>query len=314
MTARHHHYLSQCYLKGFTNGGSKKSKLTVFDLQGKKHFETIPRNVGGLRDFNRIDAEGVDQNILEKSLAEFEGAAAASLHKLGEGAKFEGEERILILNLVALLAVRSPEIREHWRQIYARTAEIMMDLTLVTKERWESQIRQMKKSGVEVNESVTYEEAKKFHESKAYTIEVARERHIRMEFVGLDAIIPLLDGRNWLIIKTTNETGPLITTDHPVILTWNEPDKIPPIYRRSPGYGMKDTQVYFALSKNTALIGEFGGHEGVVEGTRELIAALNSKMLLFAYKQIYSPKLSFYFRGRDGEILEGKQLLKHIAA
>jgi hypothetical protein len=77
---------------------------------------------------------------------------------------------------------------------------------------------------------------------------------------------------------------------------------------------MKDTQVYFALSKNTALIGEFGGHEGVVEGTRELIAALNSKMLLFAYKQIYSPKLSFYFRGRDGEILEGKQLLKHIAA
>ena len=54
MTARHHHYLSQCYLKGFTKGGSKKSKLKVFDLRNKKIFETIPRNVGGIRSIVRV--------------------------------------------------------------------------------------------------------------------------------------------------------------------------------------------------------------------------------------------------------------------
>jgi len=135
MTARHHHYLSQCYLKGFTKGGGKKSKLAVIDLREKKHFETIPRNVGGIRDFNRIDVEGVDQNLLESSLAEFEGMAAAALRRLDKGEKFDGDVKGLILNLIAMLAIRSPEMREHWRGFMAQIAERTMDLTLATKER-----------------------------------------------------------------------------------------------------------------------------------------------------------------------------------
>jgi len=96
MTARHHHYLSQCYLKGFTKGGSKKSKLIVIDLKRKKYFETIPRNVGGIRDSNRIDIERIDQNILEKSIAEFESAAAASLRRgLIKGRNLKEKQEIL---------------------------------------------------------------------------------------------------------------------------------------------------------------------------------------------------------------------------
>lgn len=314
MTARHHHYLSQCYLKGFTRGGGKKSKLSVIDLREKKHFETIPRNVGGIRDFNRIDIDGVDQNRIEKSLAQFEGEAATALRRLEAGDKFEGETKELILNLIALLAIRSPEMREHWRGFYAQIAERTMDLTLATKERWDSQLKQMKEKGEDVNENVTYEDLKKFHESKAYDIEVARERHIRMEFKMIETILPLLDARKWTLVRSTEETGPFITTDNPVNLTWKEPDKIPPFYRKSPGYGMKDTQVYFPVSKNIALVGEFDGHEGEIVGTKELIEALNSKMLIFVYKQIYAPKMAFTFRGADGSSMDGRQLLKHARA
>ena len=314
MTARHHHYLPQCYLKGFTKRGGKKSKLTVIDLRQKKHFETTPRNVGGIRDFNRISIEGVDQNILEKSLAKFESAVATALRKLEGGAAFEGKIRDLILNLVAMLAIRSPKMREHWRKFQTKIVERMMALTLATKERWESQIRQIKESGQDVNDNITYEEVKKFYESKTYRIEVAREFHIQLEFVGIEAILPFLYRRNWLLLKATNESGPFITTDNPVNLTWKEPDKIPPFYRNSPGYGMRDTQVYFPVSKKLALIGEFDGPEGVIESTRELVAVLNSKMLLFTYKQIYAPNLLFYFRGADGEVLDGRKLLRYICA
>lgn len=312
MTARHHHYLSQCYLKGFTKGGAKKSKLAVIDFKEKKRFETIPRNVGGVRDFNRIDVEGVDQNELEKLLSQFEGEAARALRNLEKTLQFDGETRTVLINLIALLAVRSPEMREHWRKSRAEIAERIMDLSLATKERWESQIRQMKESGKEVNEEITYEDVKRFHESKEYDITVAREHHIHMEFVGIDAILPYLDGRNWLLIKATDESGPFITTDNPVNLTWKEPDKIPPFYRNSPGYGMKSTQVYFPVSRNLALIGEFDGPEGTINGDKELLSALNSKMLMFTYKQVYCPKIGFYFRGADGEILEGIQVLKHV--
>lgn len=314
MTARHHHYLSQCYLKGFTNGGSKKSKLTVIDLPQKKHFETIPRNVGGLRDFNRIEIPGVDQNALEHDLAKFEGSAVTALRKIEKGAKLEGEVRNLILNLIALFAIRSPERREHWRQVQAQLVERIMDLTLDKKERWESQMRKMKEAGEEVNESVTYEDVKRFHESKAYTIEVAREHHIRMEFVGIEAILPLLDGRKWLIVRSSEETGPFITSDHPVNLTWKEPEKIPPYYRNSPGFGLKSTQVYFPLSRHAALIGEFDGPEGDIIATRELVAALNSKILWYAYKQLYAPKLNFLFIDKGGGLLDGRHFLKHIGA
>ncbi|RLA95610.1 MAG: hypothetical protein DRG83_18415, partial [Deltaproteobacteria bacterium] len=105
-----------------------------------------------------------------------------------------------------------------------------------------------------------------------------------------------------------------ITTDNPVNLSWKEPDKIPPFYRTSPGYGLKGTQVYFPVSKKVALVGEFDGPEGIVDGSRELVALLNSRMLLFTYKQIYSPTLNFYFMGKDGIILDGRSLLKYVGA
>lgn len=314
MSARHHHYLSQYYLKGFTRGSSKKSKITVIDLKEKKRFETIPRNVGGIRDFNRIEVEGIDPNIIEISLSKFEGEAASALKNIEDDLSFEGETRELILNLIAILAIRSPEMREHWRKFQAQIAEQIMDLSLATKERWESQIRQMKESGKVVSENITYEKIKEFYESKKYSIEVAREHHIHMEFVGVEAILPYLDSRNWLLIRSTDETGPFITTDNPVNLTWKEPEKVPQFYRNSPGYGMMNTQVYFPISKNLALVGEFNGHTGVIDATRELVAMLNSKLLMFTYKQLYAPKIGFFFLGASGEILEGTHILKHIGA
>jgi len=267
--------------------------------------------VGGIRDFNRIDIEGIDQNILEKSLAAFESVAAASLRKLDQGEKFEGETRNIILNLMAMFAIRSPEMREHWRKFHEQVAERLMDLILATKERWESQVRQLKESGVSINDDISYEEIKRFHDSKAYRIEVAREYHIWLEFIGIEAILPYLDSRNWLLVRSTSNSGPFITTDNPVNLSWKEPNKIPPFYRASPGYGLKGTQVYFPVSKKVALVGEFDGLEGNVDGSRERVAALSLKMLLSTYRQIYSPTLNFYFIGKDGVILNGRRLFKY---
>ncbi len=314
MRSRHHHYLPQCYLKGFTRGGGRNSKLTVIDLGRNKRFETIPRNVGGMRDFNRLDIDGLDRNILEKTLAAFESIAALALRKLDQGEVFEGEVRYIILDLIAMLAIRSPEMREHCRRFCEQVVERIMGLVLSSKEMWDLQVRQLKESGVNISDDITYEDIKKFYESKAYRIEVSRERHIRREFRGIKAILPYLDARSWVLIRTTNDSGPFLTTDNPVDLSWKKPNKIPLPYRESPGYGLKGTQVYFPVSKKAALVGEFDGPEAVVYGSRELVAKLNSKMLSAAHSQIYSPTLNFYFIGKDGKLLSGKTLLKHISA
>jgi hypothetical protein len=314
MTARHHHYLSQCYLKGFTKGKTKKSKLTVVDFKERKCFETIPRNVGGIRDFNRIEIEGVDINAIESSLSEFEGNVASALKKLDETLDFSGETKDLILNLVALLGVRSPERREYIRRQEAEVIKRMMSLSLQSKERYEAQEAKKKEKNPEYESNVTYEEFKDFFKSKKYKIELTNAHHIRNESVMVEAILPCLYGRNWFLIQSTKETGPFITTDTPVSLTWNEPEKIPPFYRTSPGFGMIDTLLYFPVSKDLAIVGEFNKVDKTIVGNRELVALLNTKMLFNYFKQIYAPIIGFNFLSKNGDILGGNRILFEINA
>ena len=135
-----------------------------------------------------------------------------------------------------------------------------------------------------------------------------------MEMVQVDAILPYLDGRNWVLVESSSETGPFITCDNPVSLSWTEPEKVPPIYRKSPGFGLKGTQVYFPVSQDLVLMGEFDKEDGVVQGSEELVALCNSIMLHNFYNQIYAPKPGFRFDGKGGEIMEGNRILRELNA
>jgi hypothetical protein len=61
-------------------------------------------------------------------------------------------------------------------------------------------------------------------------------------------------------------------------------------------------------------LGEFDGREGVINAKREVVALLNSKIITFAYKQVYAPKIDFYFMGSGGELLDGNRILREINA
>lgn len=312
MTARHHHYLSQFYLKGFTKGGTKKSKLSVLDMKLKKKFVTSPRNVGGIRDFNRIEVEGHDPNAVESSLGDFEGKVATAIKNVSESYKFVGEDKDYILNFIALLSSRSPQKREHWRKFNADIAEKMLSMLLKSKETWESQIKQMEEDGYKLPQNVTYESVKDFYKSKKYKIDVPTERQLEMEMISLEAVLPFLYGRNWQLIITTKDIGYFITSDKPVNLMWKNPnDNANPTWY-SPGFGFQDTQVYFPLSKEIALLGEFEGKEGTYEGNTNAVSVLNSKKIIFTYKQIYAPDDNFYFLGKNFKMLDGSKLISHF--
>ena len=61
--ARNHHWVPQCYLKGFAKSRSKNAQLHVADFEANRQFMTIPRNVAAAGDFNRIDIDGVNPNL-----------------------------------------------------------------------------------------------------------------------------------------------------------------------------------------------------------------------------------------------------------
>ncbi|WP_265923371.1 DUF4238 domain-containing protein [Cupriavidus nantongensis] len=56
--ARNHHYVPQCYLKGFARNRSKNAQLFVVDTKTKRAFVTTPRNLAAQRDFNRVEIPG----------------------------------------------------------------------------------------------------------------------------------------------------------------------------------------------------------------------------------------------------------------
>lgn len=93
--ARHHHYIPQCYLRNFAVGSGKRCRLTVCNLNSKQYFETNPRNVAGVRDFMRVDVEGVKPDALEGMLSEFEGKAATSIRNIIATQKLEGDDTAL---------------------------------------------------------------------------------------------------------------------------------------------------------------------------------------------------------------------------
>lgn len=306
-TSRHHHYLSQCYLKGLTQGSAKNSKLTVLDLKSKKKFETTPRNVGGMRDFNRVEIDGVDPEIVEKTQSAFEGKAATALKKLEETSDFSGETKDVILELIGMLAIKSPEVREHFSKPQVQIAKHIMSMTFESKERWESQVAQIKReTGEDISIGKTFEEMKGLFERGAFEISVSKEHQIHMELLGMQRITELLHLRNWIILKTGDGSGEFITTDNPVSLTWHNPASAP---FGSPGFGLPETMVYFPVSKNLALVGEFDREDGVKAANKQLVAILNSKIIANSYQRILASKSNFNYIAKGGAMQLGNTLL-----
>jgi hypothetical protein len=65
---RKHHYVSKCYLKGFSVSHKKVPQICVFDRIERWLFRTGIDNVAAERDFNRFEAEGQDPNALERAM------------------------------------------------------------------------------------------------------------------------------------------------------------------------------------------------------------------------------------------------------
>ncbi|HBP5689810.1 TPA: DUF4238 domain-containing protein [Pseudomonas aeruginosa] len=305
--SRHHHYLSQCYLRGFTQGSAKNSKLTVLDLKSNTKFETIPRNVGGMRDFNRVEIAGVDPEIVEKTQADFEGEVATALKKLEASSDFSGETKNVILELIGMLAIKSPEMRKHLAEPQVKIAQLMMAMNLESKERWESQVAKFKGGTGEDNSGgATFEDVKSAFERGAFEVSVSKEHQIHMELVGMREITKLLHQRNWVLLRADDDAGEFVTTDNPVSLTFNKPVSSAFI---SPGFGLPDTMVYFPVSKNLALVGEFSGQVGVRAANKYLVVMLNSKMIANGYQRVMASKCNFNYIAKGGLMQQGNTLL-----
>jgi len=117
--ARKHHWIPQVYLKGFTKDRNKGSQLYVVDCVAQKSFRVPPAKIEAQRDFNRRELEGHAPNAVESAYSVFETQLNDALDRIESSKKFDNaNDRILIFNLIALLAVRNPRMRESMRRAH----------------------------------------------------------------------------------------------------------------------------------------------------------------------------------------------------
>jgi hypothetical protein len=294
--SRHHHYIPQSYLRGFARSQSKKNwQIHVTDLREERTYPTNVRNVCGVRDFLRIQTPGHKPDQIEKEMSAFEAKFIEALRHVVSEKQFEGDSANQTLNLMALLAVRSPQMRENMRDFQERVAKSMLSVSLSSKDRWDAQAKQAQASGALKPSDTTYEEVKAFHESGQYVVEVPTESHMQTEFQLMDTVLPLLGRRRWTMYLADERSGEFITTDRPVTLTFVDPAKVPPFFRRSPGFGLPETEVFFPLTKDAILVGRWdqGGTSEIVD--QAFIAAVNTHVATHSFGRVFSAKKDILF-------------------
>ena len=292
--ARHHHHVPQFYLRGFANGIKRQARVHVIDVRSRRSFTTVVRNIGGRRDFNRVELEHHDPNVLEREVGKLEHEAADVIRQTDAAqTPPEGKQRETLLKFIALLAARNPRLRDNLSEFLEDIVKRVGQLTVSTPERWKSTVEGMKRAGHDVDESIPYEQVRSFARRGQYHVEVNQTYLIGLEAGGVDAVFNALAPRNWLLAVAPDGSD-FITTDHPVVLRWTD-EKLTTM---SPGFGMRSTVVLFPISRRLLWMGQFEGTDLSLSVTRDFVARANSILINSAERQVYSFDESFpYFNG-----------------
>lgn len=317
MSARQHHHVSQCYLKGFS-ADRNKPRLFVIDLKERRVFPpTNPKNVAVERDFHAVDVEGLPPDAFETYLAEFETELDGALKRIVAARSIRNEnDRATLFKYMALLAAKNPQLRENFRVAHQHMVKIVMDLATATPEKWASHMARAKRDGfLPADAPDDYEKMREFLqalERGEYRIDTLPQMHVPMEVQAANKVLPLIFARKWMLFKAPANTTGFITSDHPMCLRWDNPaerGRMPP-----PGLRHTHTQLIFPISKELAAIGGFEIEEMEAEAIENLVAQINGSIILHAGRQIYARAGDFrYMLKHSKRIMRGTELLGDLA-
>jgi hypothetical protein len=311
MVAKRHHFVPKCYLESFSmkTAKKKKSNLYAFDAIERKVFRPAPDNVALQTDFNTIDLEGHKPDAFENAMAGVESDIGPALIRIVAAKSLKNEEdRTLLLNLIGLLHIRNPRLRERFRGFRERLAKRVLDVALSSPQMWDSQVKKAKEAGfMPADADTDYDKLKTGYNPDYYKIEVPNVENIRTEMETFDHILPLLFERKWVLAKAPEGSAGFITSDHPVCLMWSEPN--PARANRGPGLKHKGTEILFPISPSLAVIGAYELENAEADLTEEEVAASNGTIAVFAQRQVYAPTMNFQYQIDQSQPPKGAALL-----
>lgn len=304
---RDYHTVPHFYLAGFTPSERKKDRLWETEFEKRTQKQKLPAEASVVRDFYRVEVDGLDPNEVERLLKTVEDEASRIIKTTNGTRKLPaGEDLGLLIDFMALMAVRIPGYAEILKGMWTWAHESLTEYRLTSEDSWRNAVFAAKAGGadlpIEVDETSikeSYAALKKMYEEKTYSLEWRTGWHLDHMMSSWKQIANLLEQRKWLLVVSDKKIGEFICTDRPVALMFTD-DEVPA--RMSPGFGLPNTRVFFPLNRRMVLIGQYDfAYNGTERATPELVAVANSVQLNYQRKFVYSSRKDFVLLDHTGK-------------
>jgi hypothetical protein len=249
-----HHYISKCYLKGFTDGGENSSAFWCVPINNDPPFPTSPNDSCAMRDYYTV--QHTNSLIVEDFYAKkVEPKIGKIIRHIEEHLSLppKDEMRHLIL-LLATLYLRVPSFRESLEMPMRRTKEIVDSVS--------SDI------GISNRDEFDYNQTD----------------IIMSELKLLDTVQEYLANKFYQLHVIDDVDVNVVTSDRPFILSHPNGGKLAYF-----GLNTPNVEICVPITKKTILIARNEKmDEGTYEASRELIGLTNTKLTLSANRFFYS--------------------------
>jgi hypothetical protein len=287
--ARRHHYVPQGYLARFTDTETKDGQFLVLDVTSGTRFRTSPKNVAVETDFNRIDIDNYAPDYVENELAKIEGSAIRAIGRVANLQDFPSDEDYsAILHLICLLSVRNPKHRESFNLARETTIRRWSELLVSDEKIWSNHIEKAKANGIDIPESVSFEDFRTFVENDEYDIQFHQQGNLAVEMTAWEKILYLLHERTWSLIVAPEDGPEFICSDHPAALAYKNGANAPV------GLATRGTELFFPLTRR---LGFYGVYEDalkeVVHAKLGNVATMNQRVAFSAKNHVFSARNAF---------------------
>lgn len=279
---------------------NNNGKIYVIDMISGKQWQSNPESIAFQNDLYNIEKKHFKDDSLERAFSdEYESVVSPIIGEMATNKKLPtGDKFYKLINFIALMHCRVPSMIEHSVKPIKHAIKQTLKNTFVHKSYLEVVLNDLKLMGYDINNSEDYDKLKEFAFSDRYTIEINQNYKMKLLLGKMKLIIPLLHMREWSLVFTDDSYGGFICTDNPVALVSLE--RLPQII--SPGFGMKNTEITMPLTKNMAIVGRFKRYNQIVYASKNTLAAINSRSLMYSERFVFSAYEDFIFITKNGYI------------
>lgn len=281
-----HHYVPAFLLQNFTPTGRRDDFLCVYDKQGDKWWDGRPDEVGFEHNYNRVDLPEGNPNAVESYFSQIDSRIAPIIQQIVRSQELpKGVEFKALIQFVALLALRSPSVRN----LYERNLEYLekerLKLFLSRRDLFDEVVEEQRRAGKAIPPEVTYEKLRAIaNDDEAYDIKIPRTHSVGMLLKIWPDVAHAFQARQWSLLLTRPDEDFLICSDMPVTITSTSSTS----KRRYLGFSSGETILTVPLSRSTLLVGSYNDSASATDIDLEQVRHINRRTRSFAERFVYS--------------------------